>query len=573
MATSNPLRRHHAGGVKEPAKLWKQRLAWAVEGAVWLTLVLTPIALGSVLDRATALMEGACFTLLILAWWGHLRRDDFIPPRELRWPILLFCLWSLFQLVPLPPPVLGFIAPGTHAAYSRFVPGYAEGKAVDVQQWLLEHPEPESAALVARAGEKTGLEGALKVDPGWRPLSWYPWESVRWISRLLAYAAFLILVAGFLPARALEKRIAWLVVSIGFALSLIGIIQHMTWNGKIFWIIPVYQGNPFGPWVNGNHFSGYMEMAMLLGVGLILKEARIGSRRRHRDFRRRAAPKVALAAFMLALMAAATIMAGSRGGIFSLALVACTYFYLQASVWLSRRRFARAGKALAMAPLLLCAAGITYYILKGSEVYVPETGVESSFAGRVTAWKGVVRMIGANPLTGTGLGSFSPAFPMFKEYGDSAVWDQAHDEYLQILAESGIVGFALFAWGLLVFWRNYLGPLLRKSWREQPPVVLGAGLGMLALLFHSLVDFNLQIPSNGLLFVTLGGIVLGGKEAARRAPEAQPSGEAGATLKSLSGAALTLRRIFGSRILIASPLFNRGKAPSRSHGVGVAESS
>jgi O-antigen ligase len=492
---------------------------------VWATLVLTPIALGSVLERATALMEGACLTLFVLAWWGCLQRSEFQAPRALRWPILLFCLWSLFQMLPLPPPVLKVLAPGTNAAYSRFVPGYEQGREGDVQRWLLERDEPGSSALKARPDEKTGLEGALKVPSGWRPLAWYPWESVRWISRLLAYAAFLILVAGFLPVRALEKRIPWLVVSLGFALSLVGIIQYLDWNGKIFWLIPVYQGHPFGPWVNSNHFSGYMEMAMLLGAGLILKEAGMGSRRRrHRDFRRRAAPKIALGVFMLALIAVATIMARSRGGMFSLALAACTYFYFQAGPWLASRNLARAGKLLAVAPLLLCVAGITYYILKGSEIYVPETGVEASFAGRVTAWKGVIRMIGANPLTGTGLGSFSSAFPPFKEYGDSAVWDQAHNEYLQLITESGIVGFLLFAWGFVVFWRSDLGPRLSSPWRDQPPVVLGASLGILTLLFHSLVDFNLQIPSNGLLFVVLGGIVLGAHEGPEKSREARASG-------------------------------------------------
>jgi len=486
----------------------------AIEGAVWMTLLLTPIALGSVLERATALMEGACFTLLILAWWGRLRREEFMAPLWLRWPLLLFCLWSLFQVVPLPPGLLGIVAPGTHAVYARFLPGYAEQKEVDAQQWLRSHGEAESRSLVARSGETTGLEGKLRVEPGWRPMSWYPWETVRWISRLLAYAAFLILVAGFLPARALEKRIPWLVVYLGFGLSLLGIIQYLSWNGKIFWIIPVYQGHPFGPWVNSNHFSGYMEMAMLLGGGLLLKEAGLGSRRRrHRDFRRRAAPKIALCAFMLALMGFATVLARSRGGLFSIALTACTYFYFQSSRWLSRRTSRRTGRLIALVPLLLCSVGITYYILKGSEIYVPETGVEASFAGRVIAWKGVVRMIAANPLTGTGLGTFSGAFPLFKQYGDSAVWDQAHDEYLQLLAESGIVGFALFVWGFVAFWRSDLGPRLTGPWDRQPPVVLGASLGILALLFHSLVDFNLQIPSNGLLFVALGGILLGAKEA------------------------------------------------------------
>ena len=523
---------------------------------MWLLLLLTPLALGSVLERDAALMEGACFTLLLVAWWGGMKREGFKLPSWIGWPVFLFVLWTLIQMVPLPPQALRILSPGTYAAYSEYLPGYSTGEnRADVQSWLLHRRGAASGTMEPRLGEQTGMEGKLFVKAGWRPISWYPWETLRWLSRFLAYGAFFLLVVGLLPERALEKRLPWVIVASGFGLSLLGILQYLTWNGKIFWVVPVYQGHPFGPWVNSNHFAGYVAMALLLGCGLLMKEAGFGARRRRpRDFRRRVAPRLALHAFMLLLMTGAIVLANSRGGMFSLALTSGLYFWLQVGQAKSGKSRGIGWRVLAIAPLLLCVAGIAYYILRGSEVYVHETGMELSFAERIKAWKGVVTMIGANPLSGTGLGTFSLSFPRYKIYGETTIWDQAHNEYLQVFAESGLIGFALFAWGLVSFWRKGLSPRLSKSWQLQPPVALGASLGVLALLCHSLSDFNLQIPSNGLLFVLLGALVVAASGATGEAlqsslPEA--TARRRDSRKSLSDAVLTLQGVCESRILVA----------------------
>jgi O-antigen ligase len=285
-------------------------------------------------------------------------------------------------------------------------------------------------------------------------------------------------------------------------------------------------------------------MSLWLGCGLLLKEAGFGSRqRRHRDFRRRAAPRIALCSFMVVLISVAIILARSRGTWFSLALGSCFYLYLQVRALCRNTRYA-VWSALALAPLVLCIAGVTYYILRGSEDYVQETGVEASFAARINAWKGVLPMIAANPISGTGLGTFSLAYPRYKIYGETVIWDQAHNEYLQAFAESGLIGGAILVWGLVVFWRRRLSPLLSNRWQAQPPVALGAALGVLVLWIHSLVEFNLQIPANGLLFVLLGALVFAAKSRTERGKESTssaPPGPAGYSPKSLTDAALTLQ--------------------------------
>ena len=482
-----------------------------VEVGIYGLLVASPLALGSVSPTATTLVEGACFTLFLVAFGFGLWREEYRLPLWAGWPMLAFAAWTAFQMVPLPPPVLALLSPGTHAAYQRFLPGYSQGTSeTDLQEWLESRNDAGHQALKQRAGQKTGLEAEMRVRPGWRAISWYPWQTALWLSRYLAYAALTLLVAACMPPRALERRLPWMVLLVGSGLSLQGILQYFSWNGKILWIIPVYQGHPFGPFVNSNHFSGFVELAMPLGCGLVLREAGFGSsRRRRRRSLRTAAPRVVLAIFLLLPMIVALLLARSRGGVFSVALTACLYLGLQALHIGSpeaRRRWRRV--LAAGVPLVLCVAGILGYIVWFGEDVPAASRVEPSFATRVNAWRGVLDMIRINPLSGTGLGTFALSYPYRKTYGETDIWEQAHNDYLQVVLESGLIGFAIFLIGLVMLFRNRLLPLLAGSWRDQPPFALGAALGVLILLVHSLVDFNLQIPSNGLLFVLLGGLLL-----------------------------------------------------------------
>ncbi len=487
-----------------------------IEMCLWGLLAATPLALGSVSPTATTLMEAACFTLFLVAFGCGLWREGYRPPLWAAWPVLAFIAWTLFQVVPLPPKVLAVLSPGTHAAYQRFLPGYAGGASeADLQQWLESRNDASHESLQARADEKTGVEGVMRVRPGWRTISWYPWQTVLWLSRFLAYAAFSLLIMACLPPRALERRLPWLVLLVGAGLSLLGILQYFSWNGKILWVIPVYQGHPFGPFVNSNHFSGFVEMALPVGCGLVLREAGFGStRRRRRRSLRSAAPRVVLGVFLLLPMMVAFLLARSRGGLFSVALIACLYFGIQVLRLgdpQARRRVRRI--LLAAAPLLLCVAGIFGYIAWYGENVPAASRVEPSFGMRVHEWKGVLDMIRANPLSGTGLGTFALSNPYKKTYGETEIWEQAHNDYLQVIYESGLIGFTIFLVGLGFLFRRRLLPLLAGGWSDQQPVLLGAALGVMVLLIHSLVEFNLQIPSNGLLFTLLGSLLLAGEPA------------------------------------------------------------
>ncbi len=493
-----------------------------LEGGLWLLLILAPLPLGSVSDLASALLEGTCFTLLLLAWWFSSPENPRPLPRSHVLLGGLFVFWTLCQILPLPGPVLRAVSPGTHEVYSRNLPGYsAGGKEADLQSWLLSPKKGSGEELQPRPGLGTGYEDRIKVRPAWKPVSWYPGATLGQLSRFLAYAAFFVFVFRYLPERACRTRLPRLLFALGTVLAALGIVQHLFWNGKIYWFINVYQGNPFGPWVNSDHFSGYMEMILPIGVAVLLQT--IGWRRtgKRRHARQGGAVWVFLEVCGLTLVGASLILARSRGGLFSLLLVAGLYGAIQIGRRGWRSRHPRLALALAATPLLLVCAGVLWYTLHGGGMLgpsPPRPGMEPSFSSRVHVWQEVLRMVSANPLSGTGLGTFGLAFPLYRGFGNIYGWQQAHNDYLQILAESGVIGFGLLIAGLFSIVRRQLIPIFVEPIQRQDPLVLGAALGIAVLLVHSSVDFNLQIPSNGLLFVLLGALMIRGRGADPEGP-------------------------------------------------------
>jgi O-antigen ligase len=132
-----------------------------------------------------------------------------------------------------------------------------------------------------------------------------------------------------------------------------------------------------------------------------------------------------------------------------------------------------------------------------------ETRQELSGGTRLTIDRDSLRMWTKRPLLGWGLGTFPEVYPEFRSFYTSFFVNQAHNDYLQLLVETGLAGFAIAAWFLFVTLRRGLSKL--QNWTESHNGVLTAGclLGILGILVHSFLDFNLQIPANAALFYVL----------------------------------------------------------------------
>ena len=124
-------------------------------------------------------------------------------------------------------------------------------------------------------------------------------------------------------------------------------------------------------------------------------------------------------------------------------------------------------------------------------------------------------MIQDRPILGHGLGTYAVAFSPYGRAVGTAVVNQAHNDYLQLLAEMGVFGAILCI--------AFIGLLARSAWvglsrRDHLARAVAAGVtaGLFALMLHELVDFNLQIPSNALALLLSSALVVRAASASSR---------------------------------------------------------
>jgi O-antigen ligase len=324
--------------------------------------------------------------------------------------------------------------------------------------------------------------------------------------------SFLIAINFFFTRRGLVVLSNFLVM-FGLGLAMFSLIQHFTWNGSFYWVRPTESPSPFGPFANHNHFAGYMEMLIPLPMALLLTRSARGEMR-------------LLYGFAAMIMGVALLASLSRGGMISFA--AGVIFIFAMSFRLKRDgRGGRARRVIrkklpflsfifhpAVPVLLLSALIIAGIIWVGADPVIdriaqnPAYGdrqAETFFSSRGWVWRDTMTMISANPLLGVGLGGYRTAFPIYSQSDGSLIVAQAHNDYLQIVADCGIAGGAIALWFIIVVFRAVFRGVGSRD-NLTAGLALGSGAGLFAMLVHSLLDFNLQVPSNVLLFLALSAV-------------------------------------------------------------------
>lgn len=132
-----------------------------------------------------------------------------------------------------------------------------------------------------------------------------------------------------------------------------------------------------------------------------------------------------------------------------------------------------------------------------------ETRTEINGGTRVAIDRDCLRMLVKRPFLGWGLGTFPIVYPQFRSFYTTFFVNQAHNDYLQLLVETGAAGFAIAVWFLALLFRQAIAKL--KDWNQTSTGLLtvAALLGCIGILVHSFLDFNLQIPANAALFYVL----------------------------------------------------------------------
>src|SRR6266446_1510389 len=280
------------------------------------------------------------------------------------------------------------------------------------------------------------------------------------------------------------RGFVWFAMAFGFLVGIFGILQHLTFNGKLYWFREMhYGGIPFGPYVNRNHFAGFVELTLPLALVPLL----LGRVRRERW------PVVTLFAVV---PIGALFLSVSRGGIVSFGVELA----LLALVMIQRRTMGKqlfAGAAVLLLALLMVSwLGVGQLLQRFSSFQSLEVTAGKRASMRRDTWQIFLH----NPVTGTGLGTLQIVYPPYESLYDGKIVNHAHNDYLEALAETGLLGGFCCAWFLGVLLWESIKRFRQLNTSFPAALQLSGLLACSGFLVHSLVDFNLHIPSNALLF-------------------------------------------------------------------------
>ena len=419
--------------------------------------------------------------------------------RVLLVPAILILALASFQLLPLPPSLLARMSPKAHALYASTFPGYETGQTDDPiagmeAQALAQVPEVDGIPDPRAADEQLSSAVGGRWD-GWRPVSLAPaftLERIFWYVPLLI--AFLMFHAG---SRNVERRrVFQAVLFLDFlALALFGLVFAAIGNDRLYWIRPTVQDtNPFGPYVNPAHFGAVMELAVPWVVAAAWSARRLK--------RRSALPFPMLLATAGCCLLAGILSASRATVVLMTAGLAAVALVVQQS---RRRRWVLAAGfagSVAIGSVLLALSGMGGRLARFFELGPGGLADVERLAGWRAAWT----MLRDFLLTGAGIGAFRDVFPIYAPAGGDARMRHLHNDYFEVVVETGWPGALLLVWLTLAF--AWLA--LRNSKRNLP--TNGLLIGLACLFAHAAVDFNHQIPANALLFVAVAGMVVAREE-------------------------------------------------------------
>lgn len=336
------------------------------------------------------------------------------------------------------------------------------------------------------------------------------------VAALALFVGFAIMLVGLVRGLRLVP-LSWLargVLGLGLLLAIEGIVQaaFIDRNDPLvygFWK-PQYGATPFGPFINKNHFAGWMVMAMPLGLAYLIAMA--ATERRPRDLTLAGAVRWAAAArggrlvfvaVSLMVMSLAVVLTGSRSGMASVAVALSVVG--AAVVWQPDTR--RFGRVVTLGLMSLAVIAVGWAGLASTVERFSEAG--GAFAGRWHAWYDTTHIIRDFMASGTGLGTFDRAMLVYQTGDRTSMYAQAHNDYLQLVAEGGLLVAipAAIAAGLIVqaIWRRLRagdGDVLTRWLR------IGAVAGLIGIATQSVVEFSLQMPGNTVMCVLLLGLAL-----------------------------------------------------------------
>jgi O-antigen ligase len=307
------------------------------------------------------------------------------------------------------------------------------------------------------------------------------------------------------------RSLAFSLACIALVVALFALVQKATFNGKIYWFwespfrVAV---NYYGPFVNRNHFAGWMMLATSLTAGWLLGQLQGIGRGMKSGWRNRVlwlsspeAGRALMTAALVAVMFVSVLWSMSRSGIGGTTLALCL---LAVAAW---RRFAGGARRLvavgALAMVLLVAVG-----WRGADTLSAWYGRTQTFEWRVELWKDTLPALHDFWITGSGLNTYGQVMLLYPQTNTEVHAQQAHNDYLQLAVEGGLlvgIPVLILVWLFVAVVRRRLAqPQSDMTWWIR----MGAVAGICGMAVQSTVEFSLQIPGVAVLFAVLVAIAI-----------------------------------------------------------------
>jgi len=350
-------------------------------------------------------------------------------------------------------------------------------------------------------GGDRGAEG-LSGQQTSQALSLEPYATRFFAIRLVVYLVFFAGCLAFINNEKRLKKAVLMVIVFGAAMAFFGVLQRLANPDGIYGFRDTPQAKPFGPFVNQHHFAAFMQLTGGLTLSLLFGK----------NISRE---KQIMLATAIIIMGVAVVLTSSRGGI--LGFVAVFLFIILVNFlsgrWMGERRSQaerstvqrKIGTALAGVTLIIMILGVVLFV-GGDDSLLRGIGVANSnvdiSSGRLHFWPIAIRIFLDHPFIGAGFDAFGVAFTKYDTWSGALRVEQAHNEYLQTLADSGLAGFACIAGFIYLLFRKGLRTISdAKGLRRE--AAIGALAGCFGILIHSFFDFPLRTPSNAFFFLLL----------------------------------------------------------------------
>ncbi|MGH9496994.1 MAG: O-antigen ligase family protein, partial [Candidatus Sulfotelmatobacter sp.] len=383
-----------------------------------------------------------------------------------------------------------------------------------VEPWSIFVVETGSVVLASLWLAKQWING--EIDILWNPLylpmsafgllillqlvlgqTAYRHDSISGAMLYCAYGLLCFLTTQSMVRASQARKIAVVLTVYGVVLAGLALIQGIAPNGKLLWIRePRLGGWIYGSYVNHNHYAGLMELLVPIPLVLAL------SHMLHEKER-------TVAGVAAAIMVGTIFLSGSRGGMIAifveLAVIAVVLLRQKKATY--RIALGAAAFAIVLVSMLVWLGGKQ---LSGRVSSISkEARTEISGGMRLSIDRDTIHMFRRKPVLGWGLGTFPVVYPEFRTFYTNFFVNEAHNDYLQLLAETGVLGFGLMIWFLIVLYRRAFRKIGNWTTDVSSAVTLACTLGFTGILVHSLVDFNLQIPANAAIFYVFCSIAAG----------------------------------------------------------------